>query len=176
MTDASTLLPILFVDDEQNILRAITRLFLDEPYELLTAPSGVEGLALLRERPDIGVIVSDQRMPGMSGAEFLEQSRTLVPDAVRIVLTGYADVTAAMDAINKGGAWSGATHFAFRVDATPPLAFTPRVEYAPQLGAPPLVYFETRDPLSGMDHYAVKVLRTDETSGAEEERRCLPSC
>lgn len=69
----------------------------------------------------------------------------------------------------KDGAWSGATHVAARIDTTPPLAFTPRVEYAPQLGAPPLVFFETKDTHAGVDHYAVKVIRTDETTGVEED-------
>ncbi len=94
---------VLFVDDEENILKSIGRLFLDEPYELITAGSGREALELLNRSRSVAVIVSDQRMPGMSGTEFLEKARELAPDAVRIVLTGYADVNAAVDAINKGG-------------------------------------------------------------------------
>lgn len=96
---------VLFVDDEENILRSVSRLFIDEPIEVLTATSGQEGLDILSGSPDIAVIVSDQRMPGMSGAEFLEKSKSISPDAVRIILTGYADVHAAVDAINLGGAW-----------------------------------------------------------------------
>ncbi|HTG01765.1 MAG TPA: HD domain-containing phosphohydrolase [Nitrospirota bacterium] len=96
---------VLFVDDEENILKAVTRLFLDEPVEVLTAASGEEGLGILKQDRGISVIVSDQRMPAMSGAEFLEKSRDIVPNAVRIVLTGYADVKAAVDAINRGGAY-----------------------------------------------------------------------
>jgi response regulator RpfG family c-di-GMP phosphodiesterase len=96
---------VLFVDDEENILKAVKRLFLDEPIEAFTATSGEEALNLLKQDPGVAVIVSDQRMPSMSGAEFLEKSREIVPDAVRIVLTGYADVKAAVDAINKGGAY-----------------------------------------------------------------------
>lgn len=69
----------------------------------------------------------------------------------------------------KDGAWSGATHFPMRIDTAAPAAFTPRVDYAPQLGAPPLVFFETKDLHSGMDHYAIKVIRVDETSGIEED-------
>jgi len=105
VTEAMQSGKVLFVDDEENILRAISRLFLDEPYVVLTAISGAAGLEVLRREPDVCVIVSDQRMPGMSGAEFLAQSRTVTPDAVRLVLTGYADIAAAVDAINKGGAW-----------------------------------------------------------------------
>lgn len=96
---------VLFVDDEENILRSLSRLTMDEPYGTLTAPSGSEGLRLLSEEEGVGVIVSDQRMPGMSGVEFLERSREVAPEAIRIVLTGYADVGATMDAINRGGAF-----------------------------------------------------------------------
>ena len=95
---------VLFVDDEQNVLRALKRLFLAEDYEVHTASSGADGLAILKET-EIPVIVSDQRMPVMSGAEFLEKSQELSPDSVRIILTGYADIEAAIGAINKGGAY-----------------------------------------------------------------------
>jgi response regulator RpfG family c-di-GMP phosphodiesterase len=77
---------------------------MSEAYEVLTALSGGEGLAILKEI-EVPVIVSDQRMPVMTGAEFLEKSRQLSPDAVRIILTGYADVEAAIGAINRGGAY-----------------------------------------------------------------------
>ncbi|MFZ5996044.1 MAG: HD domain-containing phosphohydrolase [Nitrospirota bacterium] len=99
---------ILFVDDEENVLRSLKRLFLDHDVDVFTASSGKEGIELLKKH-EIAVIVSDQRMPEMSGAEFLEKAARLSPDSVRIVLTGYADVTAAMDAINKGGAYRYAT-------------------------------------------------------------------
>ncbi len=105
MSGDTKLVPVLFVDDEENILKSVKRLFMDEPFEVLTADSGAAGLAVLNDRQDVGVIVSDQRMPGMSGAEFLEKSRPVAPEAVRVVLTGYADISAAVDAINKGGAW-----------------------------------------------------------------------
>ncbi|MBI5639680.1 MAG: response regulator [Nitrospirae bacterium] len=106
MSDAGTDIPkVLFVDDEENILKALKRLFMDEDLEVLTANSGAVGLETLRQNPDICLIVSDQRMPEMSGVEFLRNSRELSPDALRIVLTGYADVQAAVDAINKGGAY-----------------------------------------------------------------------
>jgi len=95
---------ILFVDDEMNVLQSLKRLLLDENYTVLTANSGEEALEVLRNNPDIGLIVSDQRMPGMKGAEFLEKAREMLPDAVRMLLTGYADLNAVADAINKGGA------------------------------------------------------------------------
>ncbi len=95
---------ILFVDDEENVLRSLKRLFMSEDYTVLTAPSGPDGLAVLKE-VEVPVIVSDQRMPVMTGAEFLEKSIELSPDSVRIILTGYADVEAAIGAINRGGAY-----------------------------------------------------------------------
>ena len=96
---------VLFVDDEENILRSLKRLTMDEPFETVTATSGEEGLRFLAENRSVGVVVSDQRMPGMTGVEFLAKSRELAPEALRIVLTGYADITATMDAINRGGAY-----------------------------------------------------------------------
>lgn len=102
---ALSVVKVLFVDDEKNIVRALTRLFMEESFEVLTATSGQEGLECLEENDNIGLIVSDQRMPGMSGVEFLEKARKKVPEALRIVLTGYADVDAAMGAINRGGAF-----------------------------------------------------------------------
>ncbi len=94
---------ILFVDDEENILRTLRRLFMDEECEVYTASSGEEGLKILNDTGEIGVIVSDQRMPGMEGVDFLEQSRKVSPQSIRILLTGYADINAAVDAINRGG-------------------------------------------------------------------------
>ncbi len=98
-----TLVKVLFVDDERKILSALQRLMIDEDLEVLTASSGEEGLEMLRADPGIGVIVSDQRMPGLSGVSFLKQSRKIAPGACRIVLSGYADLYAAMDAVNLGG-------------------------------------------------------------------------
>ncbi|MCX8111397.1 MAG: response regulator [Syntrophorhabdaceae bacterium] len=94
---------ILLVDDEINVLRAIERLFIDEDYEVFTATSGDKGLKIM-ENHEIAVVISDQRMPGMSGSEFLMHVKEKSPDCVRIVLTGHADIDSAIDAINKGGA------------------------------------------------------------------------
>lgn len=93
---------VLFVDDEQNVLAAARRIFAEEPLEIVTAPDGKEGLAVLRER-EVAVIVSDNMMPGMDGVQFLETAKGLAPDTMRILMTGYADIQAAMDAINRGG-------------------------------------------------------------------------
>ncbi len=93
---------ILCVDDEKNVLRSLERLFMDEYYEILTASSGGEGLELLRTTPGIQLIISDYRMPEMSGVEFLKQVYEAWPDTVRIVLSGYADASAIVSAINEG--------------------------------------------------------------------------
>ncbi len=99
-------LPILLVDDERNVLASLRRLLIEEEsMEILVADSGKEGLRILDERPEVGVIVSDQRMPEMSGVEFLSKARQQVPDTLRILLTGYADLEATVDAINRGGAY-----------------------------------------------------------------------
>jgi len=95
---------ILFVDDEKNILRSLKRLTVDEPYTVFVAESGREGLEIFAEHGEIGIIVSDQRMPQMTGAEFLEKSREIRSDVTRMILTGYADLETAMSAINQGGA------------------------------------------------------------------------
>lgn len=94
---------ILFVDDEPNILRSLQRLFRKMPHRILTAQGGAEALTLIKGGEAPAVIVSDQRMPEMNGAEFLSHARELLPDASRIMLTGYSELDAAMDAINKGG-------------------------------------------------------------------------
>gem|GEM_PF-41141 len=95
---------VLFVDDEEHVLAALRRMCFDEAFEVLTASSGEAGLDVLRRTPGVGVIVTDQRMPGMTGAEFLREARRIAPHAVRIVLTGYADLEAAVAAVNEGGA------------------------------------------------------------------------
>lgn len=95
---------LLLVDDEPSILHALQRLFRREKYSLLLANSGEQALLLLSEsnRP-ISLIISDQRMPQMSGAEFFEKAKDLAPDAVRFLLTGYSDVKDIISAVNKGG-------------------------------------------------------------------------
>jgi response regulator RpfG family c-di-GMP phosphodiesterase len=92
---------ILFVDDEEHILKALRRHFLDEPYEIHTASSGREGLKMLEASP-MDVVVSDFRMPEMDGGEFLRRVGQRWPETVRLVLSGYADITALISAINEG--------------------------------------------------------------------------
>ena len=95
---------LLVVDDEVSITRALQRLFRKEGYHILTAQSGGEGLTLLQaESRNVALIISDQRMPGMSGDQFLEKARKIAPDAMRFLLTGYADMEAVIKAVNNGG-------------------------------------------------------------------------
>lgn len=93
---------ILFVDDEENVLKALKRLFMDEDYEILTANTGPAGLAILEKAPEVQVIISDYRMPEMNGVEFLQQVHKRWPETVRIVLSGFADTASVVSAINEG--------------------------------------------------------------------------
>ncbi len=92
---------VLCVDDEPAVLEGLT-LTLGRRYALSTATSGVEALRTLQGMPDVAVVVSDMRMPGMNGAAFLAAARQIVPDAVRVLLTGQADIDSAVAAINDG--------------------------------------------------------------------------
>ena len=92
---------LLLVDDEPNVLNALNRLFRREGYRILTATSPLEAFELLAKNT-IQVIVSDQRMPGMSGTEFFARVRQLYPSTMRIVLTGYTDIDSVKAAINLG--------------------------------------------------------------------------
>jgi two-component system NtrC family sensor kinase len=92
---------ILCVDDEENILRTLKRVFIEEDWTLLTAISGEEGLGILKES-DVHLIIADYRMPGMTGVEFLKHAKEINNDAIRIVLSGYADVDAISTAVNEG--------------------------------------------------------------------------
>jgi two-component system NtrC family sensor kinase len=93
---------ILCVDDEKNVLKALRRLFMDEDYDINTAESGEEGIAFLTEEPDVDVVISDYRMPGMNGVVFLQKVFERWPDTIRIVLSGYADTASVVAAINEG--------------------------------------------------------------------------
>ena len=90
---------LLIVDDQREILNSLQRLFKTD-YEVLTAASGTEALALLKEH-DPAVILSDQRMPEMDGVTFLKESIRTHPEAVRLMITGYADIEATIGAVNE---------------------------------------------------------------------------
>jgi signal transduction histidine kinase len=91
---------LLIVDDEADVLDSLRHLF-HRQYRVMTAGSGDEAIALLRAN-DIHLILSDQRMPGMSGDAFLSHARRLQPDAIRMLFTGYADIQAVINAVNEG--------------------------------------------------------------------------
>jgi adenylate cyclase len=99
---ASSTAVILVVDDEAGILSALKRLFRPIGYKILTAESGPLALDILAVE-HVDLIISDMRMPGMTGAQFLAQAKATYPDVVRILLTGYSEVSATVAAINEGG-------------------------------------------------------------------------
>lgn len=92
---------VLVVDDEENVLRSLERLFRREPYRLLTAASAEEALAAV-EREPVHLVMADQRMPGMTGIQLIQRIREQHPEVMRVVFTGYIDMNTAIDAINKG--------------------------------------------------------------------------
>ena len=92
---------VLFVDDEVNILKALQRLLRTEDMNVLCASRAAEALDLLEKHPT-QVVVTDQRMPEMSGVDFLAHVRERQPDIVRMMLTGYTEMKVAVDAINRG--------------------------------------------------------------------------
>jgi len=92
---------VMLVDDEANVLSALTRALIDEPYEIITATSGSQALELM-EGKTIKAIISDERMVGMQGSELLAEVKQRSPETVRILLTGHATLDAAMQAVNVG--------------------------------------------------------------------------
>lgn len=92
---------VLVVDDDEGVLKALKRLLANLEVDIFTAGSGQDALNLLKNQP-VSLIISDQRMPNMTGVEFLQQSQEISPDSIRVLLTGYADIDVTVDAINKG--------------------------------------------------------------------------
>lgn len=92
---------LLLVDDEANIISSLKRLLRADGYQIMTASSGQQGLDILAQH-NIDVIVSDQRMPGMTGVEFLRKAKEIRPDSVRIVLSGYTELDSVVSAVNEG--------------------------------------------------------------------------
>jgi len=91
---------ILVVDDEPSNLRVLERLFRHD-YEVITAESGEEALLLLNDH-DAALVITDQRMPTMTGVELLKRTADIRPHMVRIILTGYTDIETLVEAINSG--------------------------------------------------------------------------
>lgn len=121
--DAKARTTILCVDDEPNVLDGLS-LHLRRRYNVLTASSGAAGLQTISRDRTVAVIISDMRMPGMDGATFLGRARHDLPDAVRILLTGQAEMTAAIAAINEGQI------FRFLTKPCPPPAIVAAVDAA----------------------------------------------
>ena len=92
---------VLFVDDEANVLNSLKRLFIDSDLKIMTALNAFEAMDILKNN-SVSVIVSDNRMPGMTGIELLQNAKKISPDSVRILITAYADMKSAIDAINEG--------------------------------------------------------------------------
>jgi DNA-binding NtrC family response regulator len=92
---------ILIVDDEPNVISSLTRVFIDEPYQIYSANSALEAMEILKEY-SVKVVISDEKMPEISGLEFLSMVREQFPYIIRIILTGYASIEAAIKAINEG--------------------------------------------------------------------------
>lgn len=96
---------ILFVDDEPNILKSLTRLFRSCGYTIRTADNGIDALEILSNE-GVDLILSDMRMPNMNGAEFLAKAAEQWPETMRILLTGYADIESTIAAVNQGKIYS----------------------------------------------------------------------
>ena len=95
---------LLFVDDEEGVTKALCRIFLEENYEILTASSAAPALELM-DKQRVHLVISDHRMPGMTGAEFLKEVKGRWPETIRIMLTGYADVNSIMGAVKDGAVY-----------------------------------------------------------------------
>lgn len=95
---------ILLVDDEPNIINALTRVFEEENYEILSAINGQDALTIMGQEK-VQLIISDFKMPGMTGAQLLSKIKNVWPETIRIMLTGHADTAAIMGAINEGAVY-----------------------------------------------------------------------
>src|SRR4051812_28893332 len=114
---------VICVDDEPHVSSGLA-LHLRRKYEVELATSGQAGLELLARKPEAAVVISDMRMPGMNGAEFLSRASQAHPNTTRILLTGYAELDAAVRAINEGHI------FRFLVKPCPPPELLRTVEAA----------------------------------------------
>ncbi len=96
---------ILIVDDEPYILSSLKRILEAEDREVLIAESAEKAWEILKEKGEVAVIICDNKLPGMRGIDFLIKVKRLYPDTMRILVTGYPDLSSAMDAINKAHIW-----------------------------------------------------------------------
>ena len=93
---------ILLVDDERNVLNALIRLLRDEDREIYTAETASQAWERLKELGGVNLVISDNRLPDISGIDFLVKVRRLYPDTIRMLITGYPGFDSAIEAINKG--------------------------------------------------------------------------
>jgi DNA-binding NarL/FixJ family response regulator len=98
----STIPKILIVDDEQGVINSLLRLLHDEPYEVINAPGGRAALELLQESGPVQLVITDYRMPGMTGVELLQQVMLQWPDTRRVILSGFPDSDILLAALNEG--------------------------------------------------------------------------
>jgi len=95
---------LLIVDDETSIITSLKRTFMNEDMHIISAASGEQGLRIL-EGARVGLVISDQNMPGMDGIDFVRQVRINYPETLTIILTGYANIKHALKAINEAGVY-----------------------------------------------------------------------
>jgi response regulator RpfG family c-di-GMP phosphodiesterase len=100
MENKNSKITVLYVDDEENNLVSFKATFRFK-YKVLTAISGAVAIEIVKKNP-VDIIVTDQRMPEMTGVQFLEEMIKIDPNPMRILLTGYTDMAAVIDAVNKG--------------------------------------------------------------------------
>jgi CheY-like chemotaxis protein len=134
---------ILFVDDEPAVLDGYRRM-LHREFEVDTATGGERGLMLIHDCGPYCVVISDMRMPGMNGAEFLSQVRQKTPETVRMLLTGYTDINAAIEAVNEGNI--------FRFLTKPCMKETLVRGYSHRLGSAPFDHVGEATCRQGPDH------------------------
>lgn len=96
---------ILIVDDEPHILSSLKRILESDDKEVLIAKDAETGWNILQEKGEVELVVSDNKLPGMLGIDFLIKVKRLYPDTIRILITGYPDLNSAMDAINRAHIW-----------------------------------------------------------------------
>lgn len=96
---------ILIVDDELGILSSLKKVLEEENREIITAESAEKAWQVLKEKGEVGVIICDQRLPNMNGVDFLVKVKRLYPDTIRILVTGYPELSTAVEAINKAHIW-----------------------------------------------------------------------
>lgn len=98
----SAALRIMFVDDEPAVLSSLSRLFLDEPYQIVSAQNATEALEKLHEFSPVALVVSDYRMPATNGVTLLQEIMRISPDTRRVILSAYSDNDILLDAVNRG--------------------------------------------------------------------------